>query len=125
MSLPDTQHLLQSLMERLTNEASVRKVYGEPIVADQKTIIPIAKVMIGFGGGYGEGRSRPKKTPVNESENGQGEGGGLGGGLAIQPQGVLEITPTSTRYIPLSTGRYVAMGIALGFLLSKVLRRRR
>ncbi|QIP15134.1 hypothetical protein G8759_22170 [Spirosoma aureum] len=125
MSLSEKKQAVQSLVERLTNEATVRKVFGEPIVVDHKTIIPVAKVILGFGGGYGEGHSQPKTTSSDESDGEQGEGGGLGGGLAIQPQGVIEITTTNTRYIPLSTGRHIAIGIALGFVLGKLLRRRK
>ncbi|GAB4048960.1 GerW family sporulation protein [Spirosoma litoris] len=125
MTLPATQHLVQSLLERLTDEASVRKVYGESIVVNQKTIIPVAKVMLGFGGGFGEGHARSEKTSETEPENGKSEGGGLGSGFILQPQGVIEITPTYTRYLPLSKGRYVAMGVVLGFLLSKLVNRRK
>ena len=43
----------QSILDRLGNSASVKNVYGEPIVAEGKTIIPVAKVGYGFGGGSG------------------------------------------------------------------------
>lgn len=124
MSLPTAKQLLQSITEQLTTEASVRKVYGEPIVSGQKTIIPIARVILGFGGGFGEGRSTPKSTPA-DLPGGGGEGGGMGGGLVVQPLGVIEITPEHTRYVPLSVGRYVVAGIALGLVLGGLIRRKR
>ncbi|GAB3504891.1 hypothetical protein GCM10027341_35860 [Spirosoma knui] len=125
MSASNAQQSIQSLLDRLTSQATVQKVYGEPIVSGDKTIIPVAKVILGFGGGYGEGRGTTRKGSANAADSGQGEGGGVGGGLIVEPAGFVEITPTGTRYVPMRTGRYVAIGVALGFVLSKVLRSRR
>jgi len=47
--------LLQSLHESLSTRAQVKSVFGEPIIAGDKTIIPVAKVAYGFGGGTGSG----------------------------------------------------------------------
>lgn len=117
-----TKDLLQTLTERLTNGATVQKVYGEPIVAGHKTIIPVARIMLGFGGGFGEGSSgrRPEAADHNK-----GESGGAGGGLMVQPQGVIEVTPEKTQYIPLRPIRYIAIGVAVGLVLSGMLGLRR
>ncbi|GAB3551221.1 spore germination protein GerW family protein [Spirosoma fluminis] len=125
MSQSNAQQFLQSLLDRLTSQATVQKVYGEPIVSGDKTVIPVAKVILSFGGGYGEGKGATKKGSVNAADSGQGEGGGVGGGLIVEPAGFVEITPARTRYVPVRTGRYVAIGVALGLMLSKVLSRRR
>ena len=47
--------LLQSLHESLSTRAQVKSVFGEPIIAGDKTIIPVAKIAYGFGGGTGSG----------------------------------------------------------------------
>ena len=83
------QDILRSVTERLEGSANVSTVYGEPIVAEGKTIIPVAKVRYGFGGGFGEGKG---------SED-EGQGGGGGGGVEVTPIGIIEITPEGTRYI--------------------------
>ena len=83
------QDILRSITERLEGSANVSTVYGEPIVAEGKTIIPVAKVRYGFGGGFGEGKG---------SED-EGQGGGGGGGFEVTPIGIIEITPEGTRYI--------------------------
>ena len=44
---------LESMFEPLTRSASVKSVYGEAISANGKTIIPVARVAYGFGGGRG------------------------------------------------------------------------
>ena len=35
--------------------ASVKAIYGEPIAAHGKTVIPVARIMYGYGAGAGAG----------------------------------------------------------------------
>lgn len=130
MSVSTTQQLMQSVLDRLPADVSVRKVFGEPIVSGDKTIIPVARIAVGFGGGYGQGqsrpgRSRPDKAMAESIDERTGDGGGMGGGLMVHPLGVIEVTPMHTHYIPLRPGRFVALGVVLGLVLGGVLRRRR
>ena len=39
--------LLQSLKDSILTQANVKAVYGEPIPAQGKTIIPVAKIIYG------------------------------------------------------------------------------
>jgi uncharacterized spore protein YtfJ len=96
---------LPSLFEPLTRGASVKSVFGEPVSANGKTIIPVARVAYGFG--TGRGRKR------NSSE--EGEGGG--GGVYAVPLGVLEITDAGTRFIALTDKRRLAGAALAGFCL--------
>jgi uncharacterized spore protein YtfJ len=114
MDTTDKQQFLKSLSEQVSESATVQKVYGEPIIHEQKTIIPVAKVRAGFGGGFGEARSD------SSQEGSRNEGSGMGGGLMVDPVGVYEITAESTRFVPLRKGRYVAVGVVLGILFSKL-----
>jgi uncharacterized spore protein YtfJ len=108
-----TQSLLDSLAERLGATATVRNVYGEPIKAEGKTIIPVARV--GFGLGAGTGKRGDRKR----------EGGGGGGGMGAVPAGVLEITPAGTRFIPAGMARRTAAALLGGFILGWLWARRR
>ena len=47
--------LLQSLKESILADANVKAIYGEPISAHEKTIIPVARIMYGYGAGAGTG----------------------------------------------------------------------
>ena len=47
--------LLQSLKDSILSQASVKAIYGEPIAAQGKTVIPVAKIMYGYGAGAGTG----------------------------------------------------------------------
>ena len=108
-----TQTLLQSLKESILSQASVKAVYGEPISAHGKTVVPVAKIMYGYGAGAGTGG-------VGDS-SAQGEGGGGGGGVRAIPVGVIEISYQQTRFVPITdrkmlTGAVLA-GIGFGMWL--------
>jgi uncharacterized spore protein YtfJ len=107
------QALLQSLKESILSQASVKAIYGEPISAHGKTIVPVAKIMYGCGAGAGTGG-------VGDS-SARGEGGGGGGGVRAVPVGVIEISDQQTRFVPITdrkklTGAVLA-GIGIGMWL--------
>jgi uncharacterized spore protein YtfJ len=106
---------MESMFEPLTRSASVKSVYGEAISANGKTIIPVARVAYGFGGGRGR--------KADESNPKEGEGGG--GGVYAVPVGVLEVSETETRFIPLSDKRRLAGAALIGFCLGAWWARRR
>lgn len=97
--------MLQRIGETLGSTATVKSVFGEPIHAAGKTVVPIAKVAYGFGAGGGAG---PDK---------KGEGGGGGGGVRAFPAGALEITETTTRFIPFANISWLAGAFAAGAAL--------
>jgi uncharacterized spore protein YtfJ len=108
-----TQALLQSLKESILSQASVKAIYGEPISAHGKTVIPVAKIMYGYGAGAGTGG-------VGDS-SARGEGGGGGGGVRAVPVGVIEISDEQTCFVPITNRKKLAgailAGIGLGLLL--------
>ena len=55
--------ILQQIGESLGSSATVKAVFGEPVHAAGRTVIPVAKVAYGFGGGFGTG-STGKTTPI-------------------------------------------------------------
>lgn len=83
--------LLERLADRLGGKASVTTVFGEPIVGDGVTVIPVAQAVYGFGGGAGR-ETGPAKT---------GEGGGGGGGVHTKPLGFIEIKDGTATYKPI------------------------
>lgn len=106
--------LLQSLKESVLSQANVKTIYGEPISAHEKTIIPVAKIMYGYGAGAGTGG-------VGDT-SARGEGGGGGGGVRAVPVGVIEVSNQQTRFVPITdrkklTGALLA-GIGVGMWLA-------
>src|SRR5277367_441972 len=111
--------LLQSLKESILGQAGVKAIYGEPITAQGKTVIPVAKLMFGYGAGAGTGG-------VGNS-SAQGEGGGGAAGVRAIPVGVIEISDQQTRFIPITSRKKLAGAVLGGILLGITLgwRRRR
>ncbi len=76
-------------VERLANrvglQAGANAVFGDPVEREGVTVIPVAKVRWGFGGGSGRGIEEGSET----GEIGEGSGGG--GGVAASPLGFIEI----------------------------------
>jgi len=113
-----------SITDQFHDTASVKNVFGDPITAQGKTIIPIAQVKYGFGGGGGQ-EGEPS-SPENASQASRGRmAGGGGGGALVKSIGVVEITNAGTRYIPFGQGRRIAAAVAVGMLAGMWWSRRR
>jgi uncharacterized spore protein YtfJ len=84
--------VLERLAEKLGSKASVSAVFGEPVDREGITIIPVARVALGFGGGADSGRG--------QSEIAEGGGGG-GGGAAADPAGYIEIKDGNAVFKPI------------------------
>ena len=110
MEMPDLLQHLRSMAQQV----GARTIYGEPVVAGDRTVIPVASVAFGFGAGFG------KKQSADET----GGGGGLG--FRGWPAGYIEITPQGTRYVPVNEyrklGAAMLAGIAIGLLWGKLRR---
>ena len=115
----ENTNFIENMATKLALNASVKNVYGEPIVHNGKTIIPVAQVSYGFGGGFGQKGSNHQQAdaPVNGAPK-EEEGGGGGGGLKARAKGVYEITDQGTRFIPVGNPRPLLLAGIIGFLLS-------
>jgi uncharacterized spore protein YtfJ len=106
----------------LGTTANAKSVFGEPIQSGDKTVVPVAKVAYGFGGGFGSGKDggHPDR---------EGEGGGGGGGVRAFPAGALEITSTATRFVPFTSVtqlvRHLAVAFAAGVVFGTLVMPRR
>ncbi len=101
------ESLVTKLSERFATTANARSVYGEPIHAHNRTVIPVAKVGYGVGAGSGDHR-------------GEQSGGGGGGGVGARPLGYIEVTDQRTRYVAFSTPRKIIGAMVFGFALGFV-----
>ena len=106
----DLASTLKSFLEEMQAMLSPKIVFGEPIVMEDKTIIPVVRVSLGVGGGSGKGE-----------EGSEGCFGGGGGG-GISPVGIIVVL----RGVPGFEGIKImafpsTLGQALGELLPKVM----
>jgi uncharacterized spore protein YtfJ len=89
VSSAPADRLLERLAELVSARAGVQTVFGEAIRQDSLTVIPVARVRWGFGGGGGRADGPP---------SGPASGSGGGGGAAADPIGYLEIGPDGTTF---------------------------
>lgn len=115
--------IIDRLGERIGVRATVRTVFGEPVARGDMTIIPVARVRWGYGGGSGTGPVRSDGT------NGEtiGSGSGAGGGLMTDPMGYVAVHPDAAEYVPLSSPYLnplviLASGISISLVIRAIAR---
>lgn len=91
-SAAPADRLLERLAELIGAKASVQAVFGEPIRHEGLTVVPVARVRWGFGGGGGR---------ADGPASGPASGSGGGGGVAADPIGYLEIGPDGAAFRPI------------------------
>lgn len=77
-----SESYLKALAEELSSIISSKTVIGEPIIQEDKVLIPVNKLGFAMGSGSGKGSAQ---------EGGAGEGTGGGGGGGIEPIAVIVI----------------------------------
>src|SRR5215471_18859134 len=101
---------MQELFRSLVNQAGAKTVYADPVTVEGRTIVPIASVRCGFGGGSGK-------------KHEEGEGGGGGGGFVAKPTGYIEISAAGSRFVPIVDFQSVALAVAAGVCLGVLIGR--
>ena len=85
---------LGKLVEALGGTASAQAVFGTPIEKDGVTIVPVASVRYGAGGGGGRRPGRKKRESGDPNQIGYGHGGGV----QAVPVGYIELRGGEARY---------------------------
>jgi uncharacterized spore protein YtfJ len=97
-------------------------VFGAPVERGGVTVIPVARIRWGVGGGGGRSGSS-----AIDGERDSGEG--AGGGVVADPAGYVEIGPGGAVYQPIgrrfsSPGFVLAAGVAVAIVLRALARLR-
>lgn len=103
---------IKELLQSMTGQASARMVYGEPVSAEGRTIVPVAHIRYGFGVGSGK-------------KMGDESGIGGGGGMVVVPVGVVEISREGTRFIPITQTWKIALAVGIGVCIGRMVAGRR
>ncbi|MEU3170095.1 spore germination protein GerW family protein [Streptosporangium sp. NPDC006930] len=80
---------ITEILDQAKDTVSIRRVFGEPIVRDGVTIIPVARVIGGGGGGGGK-----------EGGEQAAEGSGGGFGFDVTAAGVFVVKDSEVRWQP-------------------------
>jgi uncharacterized spore protein YtfJ len=125
----DVGSSIASAIRGITEHATVDRVYGEPITADGRVVVPVARVRYGFGLGAGTGGQPTTEGSIAGTSEGDGEetgtGAGGGGGMTASPVGVIEITGDETRFIRFTNWPSFVLAAGLGVAIGVLLGRRR
>jgi uncharacterized spore protein YtfJ len=110
--------LLERMAELIGAKASVTAVFGEPVQNGGVTVIPVARIRWGFGGGGGLAEG---------PETGPAAGSGGGGGVAADPVGYLELGPAGAVFRPIrepypSPLFLIASGMAAAIVIRAIAR---
>ncbi len=119
---------VQEILSQARDAMTVKRVFGEPYARNGLTIIPVARVMGGGGGGEGPQvapgetvPAGPEGSPELEARSalgGPGFGGGFG--MAASPAGVYVIKDDDVRWVPAVDLNRILVGaqvVAIVFLL--------
>jgi uncharacterized spore protein YtfJ len=88
---------LSSIISELKAIASTKTVVGDPLTLDDKMVVPVSRIMVGFGVGGGEGEEVKKRG---------GFAGGGAGGARIDPIGFIIIEEERISFLPTRPGRF-------------------
>lgn len=100
------------MARRVGLKSGAKNVFGDPVERDGVTIIPVAKVRWGFGGGLGMGEGKG-------GDEGMGQGGG--GGVMASPIGFIEVRDGLATFVPIREAAaawplVLAGGVAVWFV---------
>lgn len=85
---------LRKAIEGIAGFMDAKRVYGEPVEANNRTVIPVSTAWWCGGGGGGEGVAPPEEGVEGDvTENQEGSGGGFGkvrpvGYIVLEDEGV-------------------------------------
>ena len=88
---------LSSIIGELKAIASTKTVVGDPLTLGDKMVVPVSRIMVGFGVGGGEGEEVKKRG---------GFVGGGAGGARIDPIGFIIIDEEKISFLPTKPGRF-------------------
>lgn len=101
----------------LADLLTVRRVFGEPVVRDDVTVLPVARVTGGGGGGSGTAPAAQHDDDAAASGGHEASGSGGGLGVHVTPLGVYVIRGSDVTWQPaLDLQRIITGGQAVGAL---------
>ena len=89
--------LMSATMEKIREMVDVNTIVGQPIRAENVTIIPVSKVSFGFASGRSDFATKNQKPEADNAF-----GGGSGAGVNISPIAFLIVKEDSVRLLPVA-----------------------
>lgn len=110
MSENKVSEILKDIVGELKNVATSQTVVGDPITVNEKTVIPVVKISVGFGAGGGQGSKGDQS----------GFGGGGGGAAKIEPSAFIIMDEKKISLLSAKPGKLDALVDAVPGLFGKI-----
>lgn len=104
--------LASSIITQLKEIASSDTIIGKQVTLGNKSVVPVTRVVVGFGIGGGEGEETGTKS---------GFGGGGGGGVKVEPVGFIIIEEDKVSFLPTGRTKYEGLISAIPDLITKII----
>lgn len=101
---------LSSIIGEIKAIASTKTVIGDPLPLDDKMVVPVSRIMVGFGLGGGEGEETKKRG---------GFVGGGAGGARVDPIGFIIIDDERISFLPTKPGKFEGLIEAIPGIVEK------
>ncbi len=106
------EQILKTLLDEIKTIARTETILGEPINIGNNTIIPVCRIMLGFGAGGGEAETKEKK--------GEAGGGGGGGGVKVEPAAFIVIKGEEVTIMGAKPGKLEGLFEAVPGIIEKI-----
>jgi uncharacterized spore protein YtfJ len=105
------EELSNSIITQLKEIAASDTIIGKQVTMGNKSVVPVTRVMVGFGVGGGEGQEGQVKS---------GFGGGGGGGVRVEPVGFIIIEEDKVSFLPTGRTKYEGLIAAIPDLITRL-----
>lgn len=105
------EQILKTLLDEIKTIARTETILGEPINIGNNTIIPVCRILMGFGAGGGEGEVQEKRG---------GSGGGGGGGVKVEPAAFIVIKGEEVTVLGAKPGKLEGLFEAVPGIIEKI-----
>jgi len=105
------EQILKTLLDEIKTIARTETILGEPINVGNNTIIPVCRILMGFGAGGGEGEVQEKRG---------GSGGGGGGGVKVEPAAFIVIKGEEVTVLGAKPGKLEGLFEAVPGIIEKI-----
>lgn len=136
----EIMEILSTVIDKLRKVGGVELSFGNPQTVNDLTIIPVARVSYGFGGGSGPANKKKKKAKVHTIDGTSEEmietspvgpapqedmGMGGGGGMHTTPVGIFVFRKEKIKFYPVLSFKEVGVTAAiLIIMLWKIFRKK-
>ena len=89
--------LMATTMQKIREMADANTIIGQPIQAEEVTIIPVSKISMGFASGGSDFMTKNQKAEADNAF-----GGGSGAGVNISPVAFLIVKGDTVKLLPVA-----------------------